>query len=326
MPGERILIVDDEPDIIILLKAILEKETFRSYVANNGKEAIELAKTLLPDLILLDILMPKVDGYEVCRRLRDNFHTSHIPIIILTARDAPIDKVKGLKLGADDYVTKPFNHDELLARIKAVLRRTHLERDCNPLTQLPGNIAIEYQIRDRLKLGLPFAFMYADLDNFKAFNDYYGYNRGDVAIKLLANIILIAVKKYGSANDFIGHIGGDDFIIITKKVESMEDICKDIIDGLKTSSPELFEQKDRKKGYFETIDRRGNKKRFSAQLNLTIAVTSNQHVNFSNSLQISDTLAEIKRYGKQMEGSVFVVDRRGEKKINKPSDVSVSKQ
>jgi diguanylate cyclase (GGDEF)-like protein len=325
MPGERILIVDDEPDIIIFLKSVFEKENFRSYVANNGKEAIELAKTLLPDIILLDILMPKLSGYEVCRRLRDDFHTSHIPIIILTVKDSPADKIKGLKIGADDYITKPFNYEELVARIRAVLRRTHLERDCNPLTQLPGNIAIEHQIKNRLRLGLPFAFMYADIDDFKSFNDYYGYNRGDLAIKLLASIILISVKKYGSSDDFVGHIGGDDFIIITKRIEAMEDICRDIIDNLKTSSPELYDQRDRKVGHIEVIDRRGNIKKSPTHLNITIAVTSNQYVNFTNSLQISDTLAEIKRYGKQMEGSVFIIDRRGRKKISKPSDVSISK-
>ncbi|MBU2599734.1 response regulator [bacterium] len=323
MPGEKILIVDDDLEIALVLKAIFEKENFRPYAVNNGKEAVELARTLFPDLIILDILMPKISGYEVCKKLRHDFHTSHIPIIVLSVKDHTLDKIKGLKIGADDYVTKPFSSEELVARIKAVLRRTHLERDCNPLTQLPGNLAIEHQIKNRLNLGLPFGFMYADLDNFKPFNDYHGYSRGDLAIKLLANIILSSIKKHGNLDDFVGHIGGDDFIIITRKIESIEDICKNIIENLKVSSLDLFGQKDRQQGYFEILDRRGNAKKFPARLDITIAITSNQYASFTNSLQISDTLAEIKKYGKQVEGSVFIIDRREKKKITKLTDVIV---
>lgn len=314
MAGELILLIDDEVDMLNILRESFNDKGYRCIEAQDGIEAIELARTVFPDVIVLDIMMPNMDGFAVCRKLKNDYNTSHIPIIVLTVRREISDRIKGLELGADDYVTKPFEFSELLARVKAVLRRTYLERDCNPLTQLPGNIAIEHQIKMRLKNKTPFAFLYADLDDFKSFNDYYGYNRGDFVIKTFANTILSSVKKYGSSKDFIGHIGGDDFIIISK-VESATDICKDIIENVKLLTPRLFDEEDIKRGYFEIVTRTGNMEKIMTNLTITIAVTSSVHAQFKNSMEISSTLAELKRYGKQQGGNIYVLDRR--KKIDK---------
>jgi len=308
MAGELILLVDDEVDMLNLLKSFFMENGYSCIEAQSGIQALEIARMIHPDLIVLDIMMPHMDGFVVCQKLKNDYVTSHIPIVLLTVKRETSDRVKGLELGADDYIAKPFDLSELLARVKAVLRRTHLERDCNPLTQLPGNLAIEHQIKNRLKNDTPFAFLYADIDDFKFFNDYYGYSRGDYAIKTFSNVILSSIRKHGSSEDFVGHIGGDDFIVITK-LEAAIDICKDIIENTAFSIPQLFDEEDLKRGYFETLTRRG-KKKVAANLTVTIAVTTTEYSQFENSMEISSILAALKRYGKNKGGNLYVVDRR----------------
>lgn len=312
MASERILVVEDDEDIIELISELVKQAKFKVFVAKNGPEALKLAKELLPTLILLDIRIPLMDGFAICPQLRDNFSTSHIPIVAISGVCKDIDdKVKGLDLGADDYITKPFSGRELIARIKAILRRTHLEKGCNPLTELPGNTAIEQQIKSRLNLGQIFTVLYSDLDNFKPFNDYYGYNKGDQVIKSLSRIFIEAVENLGNSNDFVGHIGGDDFILITTPDKS-KSIADWVIDRLASLSEKLFDKEALERGYLEITDRRGEVSKFPTTIGITIAaVTSTPDNQLRSHVKISDSLAEVKRYGKKQSGSVFVVDRRG---------------
>lgn len=309
MEKETILIVDDEPDLTELIKTVLQKKGYKTLVAENGIRALELAQKHIPTLILLDIMMPELDGFAVCQKLRDNFYTSHIPIIVLTCREELDSKIKGLTIGADDYVTKPFNFSELIARIKAVLRRTHKERGSNPLTQLPGGNLIEDQIKKRLKLNTQSAFLYMDLNEFKAYNDYYGYKRGDEVIKKLAEIICNVIEECGNKDDFVGHVGGDDFISITTPDKS-KIIADSIIKNLEEVSKKLFDDRDLKSEYIEIKDRKGNATRFPAKLTITIVGISNQYVDIKSHIQVSDSLAEVKRYLKKSEGSNFMMERR----------------
>lgn len=310
MAGERILVVDDKRSTVEVLSMALKNEAFVVYTAEDGRKALEIARKEGPDLILLDIMMPDINGFEVCQRLKDNFFTAHIPVIMLTVKDHLNDKVKGLDLGADDYVVKPYDYPELVARIRAVLRRTHLERDSNPLTGLPGNITIERKIKERISLGGLFAVIYADLDDFKPYNDHYGYLRGDEVIRTLSKIVLSTMEEHGSFPlDFVGHIGGDDFIIITTP-DKVKSICEDIIRKLGKESSRLFSEEDRKKGYIEIQDRQGNIKRFPTSFTITISVATNQQRKLTTHLQVSDVVAELKRYGKRHEGSIYVIDRR----------------
>ncbi|MDI6703335.1 MAG: response regulator [bacterium] len=310
MAGERILVVDNDESVVESLSEVLKNEAFVVYTAEDGHKALEIARKEVPDLILLDIIMPDMDGFEVCQRLKDNFFTAHIPIIMLTVRDHINDKVKGLDLGADDYINKPYDYQELIARIGAILRRTHLDRDSNPLTGLPGNITIERKIKERISSGELFAVLYADLDDFKPYNDYYGYSRGDEVIRTLCKIILSTMEQCGSfSSDFVGHIGGDDFIIVTTP-DKVKSICENIINKLEQESPGLFREEDRKKGYIEIQDRQGNMRRFPTSFTITISVATNQQTKLTTHLQISDIVAELKRYGKRHEGSIYVIDRR----------------
>lgn len=307
-PEAKILVVDDEPDTLEIIKIGLEFRNYRVVTAVNGEEALEKISSEMPDLVVLDVMMPKIDGLEVCKRTKANFFTSQIPIILLTARGQVEDKVHGLSLGADDYLAKPFDMRELAARVEMILRRTQLSLEASPLTGLPGNVAIQREIDRRIKSGELFAVCYMDLDNFKAYNDRYGHSAGDKVIKATADIITRVVKVEGEEEDFVGHVGGDDFLVITSPRRS-ESISMEVIDKFDDQIGEFYRPRDRKKGYIQSFDRRGNLQKFPL-MSISISIVTNEQRKIKHHGKIAQIAAELKKYAKTFEGSVFVKDRR----------------
>jgi DNA-binding response OmpR family regulator len=173
-PRPKVLVADDDHNLRQLLMEALPKHKFEVYQAADGPESWDTIKNLRPDLVLLDVMMPGMDGHEICRLMRDNPQTRNIPVIMLTARAQLQDKLDGIESGADDYITKPFDPLELQARIEMHLRRYLRDSDMSPVTELPGNKSIEQALIERIESGRKFALLYVDLDDFKAFNDYYG--------------------------------------------------------------------------------------------------------------------------------------------------------
>src|SRR5436305_1895994 len=211
---ETILVVDDDPDIARFVEVNLRSAGYDVAVAGDGEEALEKAAELRPDLVLLDVMMPRIDGFEVAQRLRKNPQTANTSIIMLTAKALSADKVTGLQSGADDYIIKPFDPIELLARVKGTLRRAKEMRNLSPLTGLPGNIRIQEEIERQVRDGRPFSVLYCDLDNFKAYNDQKGFVRGDRLIQSVARIIQDAVVEHVGSDGFVGHVGGDAFVAV----------------------------------------------------------------------------------------------------------------
>jgi diguanylate cyclase (GGDEF)-like protein len=305
---ERILVIEDEDAIRRIIGLHLSRGGYEPILARCGREGIELAREHRPALILLDVMMPEMDGYAVARSLRAQFATSQIPIIMLTARDALDDKLAGLEVGANDYVTKPFAAGELLARIRTVLRWSQEQRSANPLTGLPGNVSIEGHLERLIASRAPFAVVYADLDNFKAYNDTYGYAEGDVAIRELARILVTSCETEGSGGEFVGHIGGDDFIY-TSSPERAEAIARRVIREFTKSLERLVRPEDRERGWIEVEGRTGERKRFPI-LSVTLAMVTNEGQRIEHVAQVGDLASEVKRFGKSLEGSVLVRDRR----------------
>jgi PleD family two-component response regulator len=308
--AQRILVVEDDPNIRQVLKLQLEGAGYDVGTVEDGLKALEEVSRNTPDLILLDIMMPKMDGYEVCRRLKADFETSRIPVIMLTAKSTPIEKVEGFECGANDYVTKPYIAKELLARVKAVLQWSRTQREANPLTGLPGNFSVEREANDRINSRIPFAFAMCDIDNFKAFNDYYGYRRGDEAIKMTASILLKAVEENGTGKDFVGHIGGDDFVYITSP-QNAELIGQQIATEFDQRVLFLYNGEDRSRGYLEVKNRRGEVERFRF-MSITIVVIRSDSYVIDHVAKLSDIASELKTYGKSLPGSVVVGERRTE--------------
>src|SRR6266567_4778760 len=194
-----VLIADDDRDIVRFVEVNLRLEGFEVITAHDGKDALAKALDLQPNLILLDVMMPGMDGYEVCTKLRADGRSAHIPVIMLTAKSLSADKVLGLTAGADDYIIKPFDPMELVARVKTTLRRASEMRALSPLTGLPGNNRIEQEIQVRMERNTSTAVVYADLDNFKSFNDRYGFLRGGEVISTATELKSLAKKDQGSS-------------------------------------------------------------------------------------------------------------------------------
>ncbi len=306
--GRKILVVDDEPHIRKILQFLLTQEGFDVVLAENGVVALEKVAESTPDLVLLDVMMPKMDGFTVLQHLRENVRTSWVPIIMLTAKGESAEKVRGLRGGANDYLTKPFNHDELMLRMRNMLDWSQAQRDANPLTGLPGNRAIEQEMQRRTQVGRPFSFLYLDIDNFKSFNDYYGYSRGDQAITFLARVLVESVAAVQDGGAFIGHVGGDDFILISSPACS-DEVAQRIIESFDAGVVELYDPADRERGYIQVRNRAGLERTLPL-ITLTIALVSDATCQAQHIARLSDIAAELKAYGKTITGSCVVHERR----------------
>ena len=206
--------MEDDVDIANMLKIYFTSLQYDVDVANRGRDALEKTKQVLPHLIVLDIMLPDIDGYEVCRTLRTSTRTSHIPVIFLTQKDERSDKLQGLELGADDYITKPFDIEELKLRVQGAIRRSERESLTDPRSGLPAGRLIEEQLR-RIIREKDWALLDVRVNNFEAFKDVYGFVAGDDVVRFAAMMIGEVVDELGTTSDFIGHAGGDNFIIIT---------------------------------------------------------------------------------------------------------------
>ncbi len=307
MSQPRILIAEDELHLREVLHMQLERSGFEVIEACDGEEALVSAEQMRPDVILLDVMMPGMDGYEVLRRLRASYATRYIPIIMLTAKDTKEDMLTGFRGGANDYLTKPYQGEELLLRVNNQLRWSRQQREASPLTGLPGNLSINEEIECRLASGEPFALLQVDIDFFKAYNDHYGYRRGDEAIQTLSRILVEAARHHGEGN-FVGHIGGDDFVLLTSP-ESAEEIGQEIIDAFIRTVPSLYDPEDRERGYVEVLSRRHDVERFPL-MSVTIAMVSTDRAQVSHLAQLTDIAQELKAHGKGIPGSVLVGERR----------------
>src|SRR5205085_11285102 len=254
--AETILVVDDDPDIARFVEVNLRSAGYEVAVAADGEEALDRAQDMRPDLVLLDVMMPRIDGFEVAQRLRRNPQTANTSIIMLTAKALSTDKVLGLTAGADDYIIKPFDPIELLARVKGTLRRAKEMRNLSPLTGLPGNIRIQEEIERMVRDDQPFAVLYCDLDNFKAYNDQKGFVRGDRLIQSTARIIQDAVVSAGGPDAFVGHVGGDDFVAVVP-TDVAEDIAKKISERFDVVREEFYDEEDIQRGSVRMEDRKG---------------------------------------------------------------------
>ncbi|MBC8162516.1 MAG: response regulator [Roseiflexaceae bacterium] len=314
----RILIADDEKSVRQLLELVLQTQGYEVIAARNGDHLVRMAQEHIPDVILVDLMMPGLDGYEAIRQLRNDTRTAHIPMIILTARSAPSDVVVGFETGADDYVTKPFNIPELLARIKGQLRRAAQPSVRNPLSGLPGNLLLAEEIKFRLKRGEPFALLYIDLDNFKAFNDTYGFARGDRVLKLMADIISTVKRDHGDSADFIGHIGGDDFAILTTP-DKVDVLCNALIASFDTAVRLLYDPEDVRRGYLQGDDRHGVTRQFPI-VSISIGGVTNRTTVYNDHEELGRVAADMKHFAKQRAGSSYAID------VRSPRDAPITEE
>ena len=307
MRKTKILTVDDDPDILDVLNLTL-CEHYQVFQAPDGKAGLELVLQKMPDLVICDYMMPVMNGRELCKTLKKDILLRHIPVIMLTGKGEVQDRISGIEAGADDYMIKPFDPDELLVRIKSILKRTVTSLDANPLSHLPGNTSIMEELQGCIDSKKIFAVGYADLDKFKAYNDHYGFEKGDEVIKELARILIKVVREKARPNAFVGHIGGDDMVFIVDDTDA-DKICGQIIQEFDAKVPSFYPPEDRKRGYIISKDRQGNEQKFGL-LASSSGVVSNVNQPITHVAQISEIGAELKKYAKGFEKSNFVRDKR----------------
>ncbi len=315
--GHEILVVEDEQFYRRRLEAELAGVGYRVRTAASGEEAIAAIKERVPDLVLLDMRMPGMDGTEVCRRLKRSTRTVSVPVIMLTVVEGIDEKVEALRSGANDYLIKSnCTMGELTARVKNALDLRDINRDASPLTQLPGNAEIERQLRRRVAGAVPFVYLSIDLDDFKAFNDLYGHLQGDHLILATSDMLRRQVEEQGDPTAFIGHVGGDDFIVMCSP-EVAPGLAAACARGFDEIIGQHVEDRERKRGFIEVVGRTGKAERHRLT-SLTVAGVGGTGQVFDHVGYLSARAAELKRIakararrGERGEGSCVVWDRRG---------------
>lgn len=309
---KNLLIADDDTAFHSLISRVFEGSDWEVSTAEDGIAALEKISARVPDVILLDLNMPKLGGRDLLTLLRRNARYAMIPIIILSGDSSPREQAAELGLGADDFVSKPFNVEELEARVESACRRARRMLAANPLTLLPGGPAIEEEASARIKSGAPLGFFYIDIDNFKAYNDNYGYLNGDNAIKSVAGVLGSVQADFAAADVFVGHIGGDDFVMMCDPAKAPA-VAGEVAARFDAMAPGLYNKADALKGGITAKDRAGNAREFPL-MSLTIAIATNERRRLEHYAKIVDIVSEIKKFlkGRAGAGSAWLKDRRVE--------------
>lgn len=292
MSKQRILVVEDDIDIVNMLRIYFESQNFDVAVAMKGNDALATCQKQAPNVIILDINLPDVNGYEVCRSLRSNLRTSHIPIIFLTQKDQRGDRIAGLELGADDYITKPFDIEELKLRVQNALRRATYENLTNPVTSLPSGKLIEEQLKALLQRG-NWALLYIGINNLQSFNDVYGFVAGDDLIRFAGIVLGEVLDAFSSSNDFIGHIGGSDFILITAPAQA-DKIREVLIKRFNQEVLSFYSFRDRERGHILVQSGDGQERQVPLA-SMSVGVITDQTNPFADIREITEIAAEARR-------------------------------
>ncbi len=292
MGKSRLLVVEDDVDIANMLKIYFGSLGYDVEVAARGSEALEKTRSALPHLIVLDIMLPDIDGYEVCRTLRQSTRTSHIPVIFLTQKDERSDKLQGLELGADDYITKPFDIEELKLRVQGALRRSERESLTDPRSGLPAGRLIEDQLRRTIRES-SWAYLDVRINHFEPFRDVYGFVAGDDVLRFTAMLLGEVVDELGTPNDFIGHAGGDNFIVITTEAAAPA-IRQRLKERFAEEVQTHYNFLDRQQGYIQAPNAEGKMEKVPL-MTLAIGIVTPKMQSFADIREITELAAEMRR-------------------------------
>ncbi len=292
MGKARLLIVEDDQDISTMLRIYFSGQGYDVDYAYRGMEALEKTRQVMPHLIILDIMLPDIDGYEVCRNLRMNTRTSHIPVIFLTQKDERSDKLKGLELGADNYITKPFDIEELKYYVQNAFARSERESLTDPQSGLPSGRLIEDQLRRIIRVS-DWAFMDIRLNNYDAFKDVYGFLAGNDVLRFTAMMLGEVVDKFGGQNDFLGHVGGDNFVVITS-VEAAQLMKAELKKRFAEEVLSHYNFMDRQQGFIMAPDETGAMVK-TPMMTMAIGVVTPQTHIFADIREITELAAEERR-------------------------------
>jgi diguanylate cyclase (GGDEF)-like protein len=294
MSQGRVLVVEDDSDISTLLRIYFESEGYSVVTAERGEVALEACRCQLPNVIVLDIMLPDMDGYDVCRELRNTLRTSHIPIIFLTQKDERSDKIRGLELGADDYITKPFDVEELNLRVRNAMTRSRYESLTNPTTGLPSSQLIEEQLRQLMRSD-DWGIVYVGIEGLDAFNEVYGFVAGEEVLRFAAMTLNQTVDSVGTINDFVGHVGSDEFVVITKRKRANR-MAEELEERFSSKVGTHYDWQARERGYLIVEDEQGDEVK-AGLMTLSVGVITSEDGPFADIREITEAAASARREG-----------------------------
>ena len=308
MRKKKILIVGHSLQRIDIYKSIFSSDLYELITGIDCDEVIDILTNNLIDLLIINLEMSLSKELSLVKKIRSDASKDLFPIIIVNDNPDIGQKIDFLTLGVDDYLHYPFNETEMFLRAKNIIKRVSKNRDVNPLTKLSGNTEIEEQISYEIQQGNDFAVLYCDLDNFKAYNDAYGFENGDKVIKAVADTLSATITEVGTPEDFVGHIGGDDFVIITTP-DRMDIIGQTVVDKFSAKSKSFYNAHDLAAGYIIAKGREETERKYPL-ISISVAGVSSEVRRLICPSQVAEIAAGIKKKAKNMGGSLYLKDER----------------
>lgn len=305
---QEIYVIDEKEELVNELKDMFKEQENLKFKRITEDE-IQLVFRNLPQLIIINDDNTKIDTIELCAKIRGNEENNIIPIMVLSSNENREFKIELAKNYVEYYIAKSMGQEYLYYRIRNMFRLLVVNRTISPLTGLPGNTQIQTELKRRMLRGERFVVLYLDLDNFKAYNDVYGFLKGDEIIKFTARTILKNVSNNAKTDLFVGHIGGDDFVTILGDETGYEKICQDIISEFDSGVKYFFTEEDYKRGYLKIQNRKGKMEHFPIT-SISIGVVVADPDRFTNVLEIGEVGAQVKHIAKKYKGSCYATDRR----------------
>lgn len=307
---QEIYIIDDDESSILVFRELFKNDPEYKFISVKSDQ-INIALKNIPSIIIVNEDAIEVDVIELCEKIRNDEDNSITPIIVVSSNSDQEHRIKILKKSVEYYIRKPVNAQYLYFTIKNLSRLLTINRRISPLTGLPGNVQIHAELKKRISNKEEFSILYLDLDNFKAYNDVYGFLKGDEIIKFTANTIIKCIHSNFSDGAFVGHIGGDDFVAIIPSLHC-EELCQSIIANFDAEVSKFFTEEDSEKGYIEVANRKGVIEQFPLT-SISIGVVEADKGRFANMLEIGEVGAQVKHMAKSIMGSSYAIDRRKNK-------------
>ena len=304
---QEIYIIDDDESSIVIFRELFKNDPEYKFISVKT-EQIDIALKNIPSLIVINEDAIDRDVVELCKKIRKDEDNTITPVIVVSSKDQKEHRVKILQESVEYYIKKPVDEQYLYYTVKNLNRLLSSNRRVSPLTGLPGNVQIHAELKKRILKQEPFSVLYVDLDNFKAYNDVYGFLKGDEIIEFTADTIIKLVNSDELENTFVGHIGGDDFVAIVPGT-NCEKLCQNIIAHFDANVKKFFTEKDLEKGYIEVANRRGIIEQFPLT-SVSIGVVTADTGRFHNILEIGEVGAQVKHAAKSVMGSSYAVDKR----------------
>lgn len=303
----EVYIIDDDETSILVFKELFREDKQYKFVSVNT-DSIDVALKNIPSLIVINEDAVDVDVVKLCRKIRKDENNMITPVIVVSSNSSRMHRMEILNEAVEYFIKKPVDEGYLYYTVKNLTRLLAINRRVSPLTGLPGNVQIQAELKKHLMKQEEFSVMYLDLDNFKAYNDEYGFLKGDEVIKYTANVITKCIHNDFNQIGFVGHIGGDDFIAIVP-YEDTEALCQQIIARFDKGIKSFYNEADIENGYIEIANRKGIVEKFPL-VSISIAVVVADKNRFDNILEIGDVSAQVKHAVKSVLGSSYAIDRR----------------